>query len=216
MQDVAGARMRIDGHVLRRLEHDPLQLGDVGLLHGAGELGNPITRHVGSDRRLHRVKQRRQRGQEVPGGQLRTDRLEQLLLAVCPREVAVARPLPRADKGQGRVAIHVMRAGLDEEAGLLVKLVGVGGVIDRPLDRDVDAPDGVDRLLEAEEVDRREVVDRHAQQVADGRLQRSDTAQWKLVGPRGCIGHEGVQLVVVEATAGQRDAVEVPGDRDHG
>ena len=200
----------------RWLQHDPLQPPGVGVLDRLRDRRQLGRRDVGGDGVLHRIEKAGQREHQVARRELRTQRGQQLLLPIGAGEVAVPGAHPRARVGERDVAVHVMPARLDEEPGMGAELIDVGRILDGPLNLHVDAAHGVDRLLEAEQVDGGEIVDLDTQQLADGGLQGADPAERVGRRVRGGGRHERVQLLVERRVIRQRDAVQVARNGDHG
>ena len=126
------------------------------------------------------------------GGQVRDDggrrdffhdRLHELLLALDAPDVALF--VAVAHVGHGRLAVHVLHAGLeiDEEAAVVVPRIFVVHAL---LHVDVDAAQGVDDALEGVRVDDDVVVDAYAQEVFDRSFAEFVSA----------VGVSGVDLVV--------------------
>ncbi len=163
-------------------------------------------REVGADGVGQLVEQRRRLGDQVELDSLIAEGTQHLLLAQAAGEVVVVVARARVLEGGG--AVHMLQAGGEVDAGVVVAGAGVLVVLNRGRNVDRHAAERVDDLDKALEVDFSKVVDRDTEVVLNGGADEAGAGV--LRGRAEGIG--GVDLVTAET--GDRDQ-QVAGDREH-
>src|SRR5687768_13048605 len=168
MENVPGCAERFRSDVVRWRKDDALECTKIGVLALRGEVRNAVRwdvrRHVVTDG----VEQSGERHDDVAASELVRDSGEHLLLTRCSREVAVTGALARPNVRERGGAIEVVCPSFQVETGPVREWVMEGRIVNGAVDNDVNPTDGIDHLAQTGKVDRGEVMDLCAEQLADG------------------------------------------------